>query len=403
MEISSVETTSTLSTPVAGDLMMRAQAAASVAADHAEGVDREARFPAEALGALRDGRLLGIMIPRNLGGEEAGISRVVDIIYRLAQSCAATAMIYAMHQVQIACIVRHMQSSRFLEQLLRRLCADQLLLASATTEGQSGGDIRSNEASLQFTLGRIDLERRSNVISYGAHADGILATARRSLEGVTSDQVLVVFMKGDYQLTRVQDWHVLGMRGTCSDGYILKATGTMEQVLPEPYSVIHAQTMVPFAHLLWGAVWAGIAAEAVGRAQSFNQRMIRRDNGQLPLGSRHFMNAFAAMQSLRSMLQTALRRYERDMKDSMALSSVDFQHMITLAKVEMSELAVTAVLNAFRSCGLSGYRTDGEFSIARNLRDVLSSPVMINNERIMSNLVNSALKASLPESVSGSS
>ena len=39
-----------------------------------------------------------------------------------------------------------------------------------------------------------------------------------------------------------------------------------------------------------------------------------------------------------------------------------------------------------RACGLSGYRTDGDFSIERQLRDVLSSPIMINNDRILASL-----------------
>ena len=39
-----------------------------------------------------------------------------------------------------------------------------------------------------------------------------------------------------------------------------------------------------------------------------------------------------------------------------------------------------------QACGLSGYRNDGEFSIGRHLRDVLSSPIMINNDRILANV-----------------
>jgi len=51
--------------------------------------------------------------------------------------------------------------------------------------------------------------------------------------------------------------------------------------------------------------------------------------------------------------------------------------------VQASELAVTAVLSSLRACGLSGYRNDTEFTIGRLLRDVLSAPLMINNDRIL--------------------
>ncbi len=38
-----------------------------------------------------------------------------------------------------------------------------------------------------------------------------------------------------------------------------------------------------------------------------------------------------------------------------------------------------------RACGLAGYRNDGDFAIGRYLRDILSSPIMINNDRILAN------------------
>jgi acyl-CoA dehydrogenase len=48
-------------------------------------------------------------------------------------------------------------------------------------------------------------------------------------------------------------------------------------------------------------------------------------------------------------------------------------------------------MSALQACGLSGYRNDGEFSIARHLRDALSSSVMINNDRILANTASALL------------
>ena len=56
-------------------------------------------------------------------------------------------------------------------------------------------------------------------------------------------------------------------------------------------------------------------------------------------------------------------------------------------------------MSAMRACGLSGYRNDGEFSVGRLLRDVLSSPLMINNERILGNIATSSLMSSVPTSL----
>ncbi len=381
------------------DLGARTRAAAAVAARHASSVDSASRFPVEAFAAIKAQRLLSIMVPETLGGEGRCIGEVSDVCYQLGQSCASSGMIYAMHNIKIACLVRHMGRSAALERLLRRLSAEQLLLASSTTEGQSGGNVRSSEAPVQHHNGRISLERRASVISYGAHADGVVTTARRSADAQSSDQVLVAFLKSDYTLSPLQGWSTLGMRGTCSEGYVLKASGSPDQVLPEPYETIHAQTMVPFAHLLWGSVWTGIAASATSRAQAFMRQAMRQGNGQLPPGAPHFTKALSSLRSLRGMLATSLRTYERAKDDPKALASLEFQSMITLTKVEASELAVSIVMSALRACGLSGYRTDSEFSVERHLRDILSSPLMINNERILSNLAASVLLTPLPTSV----
>jgi acyl-CoA dehydrogenase len=381
------------------DLGTRIRASTAAAAQHASSVDSGARFPAEAIAALKAQRLLSIMVPQALGGEGRGIGEVSDVCYQLGQACASSGMIYAMHNIKIACLVRHMAGSAALERLLRKLSAEQLLLASSTTEGQSGGNVRSSEAPVEHRDGRISLERRASVISYGAHADGIVTTARRSADAADSDQVLVAFLKSDYTLSPLQGWNTLGMRGTCSEGYVLKASGTADQILPEPYETIHARTMVPCAHLLWGSVWMGIAASATGRAQEFMRQAMRRGNGQLPPGAPHFTKALSSLRALRGVLATALRTYEQLQGDPKALTSLEFQSMITLTKVEASELAVSIVMSALRACGLSGYRTDGEFSVERHLRDVLSSPLMINNERILANLVTPALLTPLPASV----
>jgi len=319
-----VETRPGAAPAAAGDLRARADAVASVAAKHALAVDNASRFPSEAFKAVKAQRLLGIQVPTALGGEGASIGDVADVCYQLGQACASTGMILAMHQIKVACIMRHMGDNATLQGMLRRLCAEQLLLASSTTEGQGGGNIRSSEAPIEHHPGgRISLERRASVISYGAYADGIVTTARRAADAAASDQVLVAFFNNDYTLMRLQGWDALGMRGTCSEGYTLKASASAEQIIPELYETIHVRTMVPFAHLLWGSVWTGIAAAAVTRAQAFVRNALRL-SGQLPPGAPQCTRALATLRTLRGMLSTALHRYEQCMNDPQALATLDF-------------------------------------------------------------------------------
>ncbi len=381
------------------DLAARAEKVAAIAAEHAAAVDRDSRFPAEAIAAARAARILGIAVPRELGGEGASVSDVVDICYVLGRACASTAMIYAMHQTKVACIARHGKGSAWHQRLLRRLSSEQLLLASSTTEGKAGGDVRNSLAPIQQHDVRIALERQATVISYGEAADGIVTTARRSPDAASADQVLVVFLKPDYTLERLNGWDALGMRGTCSGGFKLVASGHSDQILPVSYDKIHAQTMMPIAHLLRSGAWAGIAAAAVERARAFVRKAAHRADATMPPGATHLTRAGASLRTLRSVIADALQRFESAAADRIGLESIDVQTGMNLVKVNASELAVATVMSAMQACGLSGYRNDSEFSIGRHLRDILSSPIMISNDRILANVGMASLLSGVPTSL----
>ena len=102
---------------------------------------------------------------------------------------------------------------------------------------------------------------------------------------------------------------------------------------------------------------------------------------------------------LRAFLTATLKAYQQALNDERMLASIDFQTRINLAKVDASELAVSTVMSALRACGLSGYRNDGDFTIGRLLRDVLSSPIMINNDRILANVAAASLVSTVPASL----
>ena len=368
-----------------------AEAAAEVARAHAADVDARGRFPSEAFAVLRERKLLGMLVAAELGGESARAADVADVCAILGAACSATAMIFAMHQVKVACVARHSKGAVWLLDFQRRVAERQLLLASSTTEGMNGGNIRSSEAAIQLEGPRVRLTRDASCISYGAEADAIVTTARRGESAAHSDQVLVVFERDDYALTPTKSWDTLGMRGTCSVGYLLEAEGVAEQVLPEPYDRIHSQTMAPYAHLFWSASWCGIATGAFATARAFVRQASRNSAGRMPPGAQQLTRARVSLETLRATVQAGLANFERHAREPGGLTAMDAQLALNFLKVESSELAVETVMRCLRACGLSGYRNDTEFSIGRALRDVLSAPLMINNERILASAEPSVL------------
>jgi acyl-CoA dehydrogenase len=340
-----------------------------------------------------------MMVPVALGGEGASISDAVDACYIIARGCSSSAMIFAMHQIMVAILARHAAKSPWHMRLMRRLASNQLLLASSTTEGSGGGDLRKSICAVERTGSRISLTKSATVISYGKEADAILTTARRSADAASSDQVLVAFMKEDYRLEPIMNWDTLGMRGTCSSGFTLNGVGAAAQVVPVPYEKIQSHTMMPVAHLTWAAVWTGLAAAAVERARRSVRAATRKASAQSGPPATHLVRATMSLRALRGSLATALQRFEAIRTNESELDSLEFQTVMNLLKVGASEMATATVMSAMQACGLSGYRNDGEFSVARHVRDVLSSSVMINNERILANAAAPSLLIQIPGSI----
>src|ERR1700727_842816 len=100
----------------------------------------DARFPEEAIAALREAGAMSAFIPAQFGGAEVSIAALARACFELGRRCSATAMVFAMHQIQVATIVRHLDGEWF-EGFLRRVSAEQRLIASVTSEIGTGGDM----------------------------------------------------------------------------------------------------------------------------------------------------------------------------------------------------------------------------------------------------------------------
>ncbi|MBV9784219.1 MAG: acyl-CoA/acyl-ACP dehydrogenase [Acidisphaera sp.] len=365
---------------------------AAVAKRHADQVDRDGAFPAAAIAALKTEGLLGALVPVAFGGLGETLSAVAEACCTLAQACASTAMIYAMHQIQVACLVRHGTGSTWHCNFLRRIAAQRLLLASVTSEEGVGGNMRSSACAVQLGTGShgagqrgaggYTLEKRGSAVSYGEHADALLITARSGAYAKPSDQVLVVSPREDCELERTGTWNALGMRGTCSSALRVVAAGKAEQILPAPFGQIASDTMVPVSHLLWASVWIGIAADAVDRARLFLRAAVRRSEGALPPGALRLSMAVELLEMLQARVTVGLRRFEAARACAAEPIPVGEAADMNTLKAGVSEACLQVVHQALLICGFAGYQNEGPYSLSRHLRDLNSAPLMINNDRI---------------------
>jgi acyl-CoA dehydrogenase len=370
-----------------------AQRAAQIAAQYADAVDREARFPVEAFDALKRERLLSAMVPARFGGAGLSLADVAAICEILAQGCASTAMVYAMHQIQVACIEEHGSETPWQQNLLTQLVEQQWLLASATSEETIGGNMRTSACAVELDGERFRIEKLAPTISYGAHADGILVTARRTAESAAADQVLIVALQAETQLEKRGGWDSMGMRGTCSEGFRLVATGLAEQILPTPFADIADQTMLPVSHTLWASVWTGIATDAVNRAKAFFRAQARSKPGSVPPAGLRLAEAVGLLQMMQARLSVALdaaraahqAKHGACQADAPLSAMLGFASDMNTLKTSISSTALLVVQEVLMICGMAGYKNGTEYSVGRHLRDLHSAPLMINNDRIAQN------------------
>jgi acyl-CoA dehydrogenase len=356
----------------------------AIARPHALEVDRQARFPAEAFDALARQRLLGAGIPVSHGGLGCSVGEIAAICTELGRACASTASIYAMHQIQVQCLVRHGQREPFFQQYLKEIAQTQALIASATSEVGVGGDLRTSLAAVEVEGGRFRLNKRCSAISYFHHAQAILVTARRDPGAGAGDQVMALVRKSDCEAVVGQDWDALGMRGTCTPPVELRAIAPACQILPVPFAMIASLTMVPFSHLTWAAGWLGLATDAFDIAS----RMLAEDAARseaLPIGARSLEAAAKDLHLLRAGVRDAAAELEQLVASPQGedmLFSLPYALRSNHLKLVASELTSSVCRHCLQAGGLRAYTNNSPYSLGRHVRDALGASLMIANDRI---------------------
>lgn len=336
------------------DLLAAAAEVAAVAAEFAEDVDSQARFPDEAFKVIRTMGLLAAAAGEEYGGGSADTATLCRVAGKMARGCGATAMVWAMHDIQLACLCRHARRAELIGSLIRQTVAENWLIASGTSEVGVGGQLRRSVAAVSPVAGgsgQLTLAKSTSVVSYGGQADALLVTARRSPESEPGDQVEVFLSASEVQLVLQGQWNTLGMRGTCSPAFALSADFDAGLVLPEPFGDVADQTMTPLSHLLWAAVWIGLATEALSRATRWSRKSPGGASGRLA-------DAHWKLAGLKAQLAGAVAVTE-PVPSGTSIPTVAQTVRLNALKLAASTVSVEIGQLALQTCGMAGYSEAG--------------------------------------------
>lgn len=357
-------------------------------ARHARAVDEEARFPDEGMRALREAGLLGLLVPRELGGLGADLATFSSIARTLAGSCLSTAMVWAMHCQQVAILAAH-AGDELRRSLLPRIAAGQVYLASVTTDPQNGGDPLAAFCPLVDEGPWVSFARDAPVVTGGLDADGYLMTARAS-DAATPAQVVFVYAdRAQVELAVADHWSLLGMRGTRNVGMQLRGRVPRSQIVggPDGGPDIVSTVLIPVGHVAWASCWLGAARGMLVQVVEHLRTDGRRRKG---LGSDLLAVRLARVEMELDAVEVYLGRVIDDhaaavaSTDGAGLRSYTFQRRLNSLKVMASDAAFAAVDQLLLIAGFrAGYLRDAELPIERAFRDLRSASLMVANDRLL--------------------
>jgi acyl-CoA dehydrogenase len=362
---------------------------AATAAREAGQADELASFPAATLAALRESRLLGLMVPAEYGGMGGSAADLADVTLRLAREDLSAALIFAMHCQQAATIVAYANQG-LRNDLLPALARGELYLASVTTERGPGGSLLLSQSAVQAKDGLLRIDRDAPIVTGGTAADGFLITTLTP-DAKSPSQVSLVYARRDQLTVEVLgDWQPLGMRATYSVPMRLSGTVPDDQVIGPAgdFRAIVTSVFGPMAHIGWSAAWLGASAGALSRVVGqLRGTEGRRDSST---SSELLLTRLARVRARLDTVHSLLRHTIEVIGQAQDLSLPPVQLLVNSLKTQAAEQCFQAVHELIEQVGLRhGYLRGSPLYLERVFRDLRSASLNYSNDRLY--LVNGSL------------
>ncbi|RST16356.1 acyl-CoA dehydrogenase [Streptomyces sp. WAC05374] len=355
---------------------------AEVTETHLARTDRDAAFPVEALDELRHTGLLGLLVPVEHGGLGGTVRDLVAAAQTLGRADMSVGMIFAMHCQQAAAVVRY-ADDQLRKELLPRIAAGEVYLASVTTEAGKGGHLLTARAPLEATADRLRIDRFAPIVTGGAHADGFLITMRGPGDSTETDVSLVYADREQLEVSGSGDWDPMGMRASHSVPLRLVGSVPGHHVVGErgQFREIAGKVFGPLAHVGWSAVWLGTAAGALSRVLELMRGPAGRD--RFDTGSDLLLTRLSRVRQRLDTVHALLAHAVDVVESGEDLSRPSRQLLLNSLKITASEECAAAVDGLVELVGLRhGYLKDSPTRLELAVRDLRSAALNYSNDRL---------------------
>ncbi|MCW7541717.1 acyl-CoA/acyl-ACP dehydrogenase [Aquabacterium sp. A7-Y] len=338
----------------------------------ADSVDRDCLWPAAGLQALAATGLAGLTVPSRLGGLGQRLLGLVALTEVLGQSCASTAMCYAMHCVATAVIAA--KATRFHEEhYLRPIAAGRHLTTLALSETGTGAHFFLPQTRLEPRGDSFAVNGTKQFVTNGGQADSYVVSTTAGSETAEGDFSCVVVDRDTPGMSWGAPWRGLGMRGNASRSLTLENV-----VLPRHHLLGREgdqawyvfEVITPYFALAMAGTYLGVAGAALEAAVQHLKTRRYAHSGQavaeIEVLQHRIGQLWTGWQKTRLLVYHAARL--GDLGDPSALTA------ILACKADAANTAVTLVNEAMTLCGGMAYRENS--TLSRLLRDARAAHVM---------------------------
>jgi len=343
-------------------------------------IDEDSLFPREAINALKQKRLLGLISDERLGGRGQGLHVAADVVSRIARDCPSTAMVVCMHY----CATAVLEAQGNID-VRKAIATDQHLSTLAFSEAGSRSHFWAPLSTAERIHDTIHLNAKKSWVTSAFEADSYVWSSQ-SLDQTGS--TLWFVESGLQGLSQPGKFDGLGLRGNASTPVVAqnvmipvdcqlgedgKGFDTMMAIVLPWFSVLSSACSVGLCN--------GILERAIGHVVATKHAHLSTSLADLPTIRAYLARAKIQADAASALLQDTIAAVQSERADTML--------RVLEVKAATSEAALSVSETAMRVCGGAAFRK--EAGIERLFRDAHAAYVMSPTSDVLYDFIGKAI------------
>jgi alkylation response protein AidB-like acyl-CoA dehydrogenase len=344
-------------------------------------VDQSASFPGASMQALAEAGLLGLVSAEEVGGWGQSFRAACQVIERIAQECASTAMVTCMHYAATAVIEAHGP-----RQVREAIAAGKHLSTLAFSEAGSRSHFWAPLSSAYSQNGSVKLDARKSWVTSAGYADSYVWSSKPLSDPGPSTIWLVPANAGGLSIPA--PFNGLGLRGNASSPITAQDVIVPRSAMLGPDGGgfnIMMEIVLPYFQLMNAAFSAGTMEAATSKVaahvSSARFKHLDQSLSDLPTIRAYIARMRIMTDMVHALLLDGVEALENGREDALL--------RVLEVKAAAGEMSTQVTDLAMRVCGGAAFRK--EVGVERHFRDARAATVMAPTTDVLYDFIGKAV------------